>query len=1038
VQFPSFHKNPKQSFSLEQRLSFENAQESFEKAVEKGDSANNNLDKVGDLSVSQETGKEGTIDSSNLQNAITAIDTAAFEILKKTFQDAYKSDENTSSARARQALESFRAFALPIDIVDGQAKIDKYFQEYLTLFEKYNTIKTGQQRNMLSEEQNASTVPRDVQTWMTTKGYSILLKNDGDAIKKKLEGKVKRNGKPFDTAEFPNISLLEQTGKNPIVFETGIKDIRPITLDGNTVGLVILDGDGDLTKIDEHGISYVDSYSLEKNPQNPITTRGLLKGYRFGADGNKTTTDVGTEGLKPEEKEYKAGAKTFDGEKEQDNTPEAVKKREQENLPNTLRNIFQEILKNPEDPSSILQTLIPLVLAGDPKKIYDTLKTKFPVLPEIDDPEKAKLQANYQDFLASVIGIIPKTVQFFETGAISETALPKEQQKKALSLLATDLTGTQYEASQVPEITRIEIQAVDGNETLVVNIKDKGEIAFSATNVKFGGNTYEYQTGETKNPQIKTEVIDKIFSAPPTKPETDAPVATAPVAPPAPDAPAPATAEPAPADPTPEEPAPVAINTYEALPDSFMPEYLKSLYGRPYKAEEVDCMTSMRQTCEAFKSYYDSAGPGRTYSGYFETQRISPKSFEQWNFERGKTYLVAFDDIDGRTSHGGIVTMGTDGRLILSHASTNTVEIDGKIFLLDQEDAYISNREGGVDQETIKKERNAERQSKDGGWVLKRIDSKKPIVLSFGGTKYEINQDEIRIGSFISQDFESYLDSNPKYREYMYVEEIIPAPAPADAPAPAREGAPVEPPEEETEAPEEREIIPKKEDGSEFPSLTAEQVGAFRASVNIQKISFKRDFYAHYRFSGDFFALLNDTEKVEYLESNAKNVGFDGETFAFLSGLTEKKDDFLKIYIENLKFEYSIAVAQMIKNRSESLFTLYNDEYDKKFDNRKNGIITSLKLKTEDLKFVYIPEGGVNPSYIVELFVEPGIEDYGVPPKAIADELNRLMGTGVRAQEFTQKVAEISKYLEWKDEKVVVAIGVEIPNPPRKLRPPIS
>lgn len=516
MQFPSLHKRPKQSFSLEKRLSFENAQELFEATVE-GDS--NAIDKALQK-IRAEVVNDGKIEVGNLQASLAAIDTAAFETLKKTFQNAYKnSDENTASARARQAVESFRAFAPPIDIVDGQAKIETYFQEYLTLFEKYNTLKATDQRNMLDGD-NTSTIPPDVQTWMTTKGYSISLKNENDAIKKKLEGKVKRSGKPFDTAQFPNISLLEQTGKETLVFETGIKDIRPITLDGNTVGFVILDGDGDLTKIDEHGVSYVDSASLEQKKENIITTNGLLKGYRFGADGKKTTTEFGTEGLKPEEKEYKAGAKTFDGEKTQENTQEAVVKRERENLPNMLRSIFQDILKDPKGSSEILGTLIPLILAGDSKKTYNALKAKFPAFPEIDDAEKEKLQANYHDFLASVIGIIPKTVQFFPGGAISETALPKEKQKKAILLLANHLTGTQYEASQVPEITSIKIRAVDGNKTLVLKCKDKGEIAFSATNVKFGGSTYEYRTGENKNPQVKTEVIDKIFSTPQTTPET--------------------------------------------------------------------------------------------------------------------------------------------------------------------------------------------------------------------------------------------------------------------------------------------------------------------------------------------------------------------------------------------------------------------------------------------------------------------------------------------------------------------------------------
>ncbi len=236
--------------------------------------------------------EKGNIDASTLQNALTTIDTSAKKTIIEAFEMAYPQKSNFAEERANLFVKSVQASAPPLEMAGTTLNIQAYFKKYIDIFEEYENLKTSppNSRGMLEKKSNETCFPSEASEWAKNKGYRII--SDGDDVQQVLRGKKRSNGEDFNFERFQNMSVLQRLNKEPLIFETGIKEIFPVYgINKQIVGFTILDGDGDMSKFDDGGVQYIASDSLAKSTGTSATVQEQsLHTYGFSITGEKILT----------------------------------------------------------------------------------------------------------------------------------------------------------------------------------------------------------------------------------------------------------------------------------------------------------------------------------------------------------------------------------------------------------------------------------------------------------------------------------------------------------------------------------------------------------------------------------------------------------------------------------------------------------------------------------------------------------------------------------------------------------------------------
>ncbi len=305
-----------QNHFLEKRLIFTverspssdiaNVVKGFEQQVEKDASASvdGQLDKIkiGEEIIDLKQKDKG-VDATKYGLAIQKIDETAADTIISIFEKAYpgKLDSGSLSPketqRAVQFMEGVRMTApdpVPVAAETGKISpesVQKYFNAFLEVFKNYNTARVSTEdnaRRMLDQSDNIKNdkVPDAVKIYMEAQNMNLTLAEKGPCY---LRYESSISGKPV-----------------VIKYDTGIKDLRPIP-EG---GFILLDGDGDVSKFDEKGVSYVAVGT------NRVVTDGEYKTARFEG-GKRRTETTGTDaadGTPSSTKDGKfTGDKVFDG-----------------------------------------------------------------------------------------------------------------------------------------------------------------------------------------------------------------------------------------------------------------------------------------------------------------------------------------------------------------------------------------------------------------------------------------------------------------------------------------------------------------------------------------------------------------------------------------------------------------------------------------------------------------------------------------------------------------------------------------------------
>ncbi|MEI7511789.1 MAG: lytic murein transglycosylase [Candidatus Peregrinibacteria bacterium] len=515
-----------------------------------------------------------SINKSDFKNAIEAIDRAAFETLQETFKKMYPGMlvggqiPEAEMQGIRQSIQVIRASAPPEDLVkdDTQVDIDGYFQHYLHTFEKFNyansvglniSFDTGVvtgvgQRGALEHLPNVTRFNNnplrfpagenhDIANWAEKNNYALIA--DAAEVQQILAGKIRSNGEAFNFTRFPEMMVLQKAGQEPLVFETGIKEIAPVYGESQEVsGFTILDGDGHFSKFDGNGESYVESTALAnaltgKGTESVVYNRtgGGLLGYGFNDDGTKNQAEVGYEGLKGDAMDYEKGRGTFDGKTAEQKEKEAK---------DGYEKLLGDIKKDPEKARKIskkwLKEMFEILESenqnldqiGHLNEIFRAEEPTIPALPQITPEEKDKLKGYIPELLeisrmAISLGLsLKEDFELFPQKEITDKILSKKQQKEVVkNLLKNSGTGLEYpDAEKLPDITKMEIKqhaTASGSpeNVLVVTVQGGKTVQFGKDQVYLPGapapaGVPTADTGLNYNDQKAKDGLVGIFGTP--------------------------------------------------------------------------------------------------------------------------------------------------------------------------------------------------------------------------------------------------------------------------------------------------------------------------------------------------------------------------------------------------------------------------------------------------------------------------------------------------------------------------------------------
>jgi hypothetical protein len=242
-------------FALDQNQQTENLKNLFEKNLEKGSSQQ--LDDTFKLEVGKKTynlsqTNELKLNQETFKTVLEKIEESVYQTLKEYYLKKNKKKNLSLSDKTRiiQLMEGLRTTAPKIEKKETEINVKPYFNSYLEVFEKFDgQIKKGSE--IFKSKPNVNF-------------ENLSLENFNSEEKSLKIGKIKYEFENLTEGK-SKITYAKNGYLYELVFPSGIKMIKP-----SHNGFVVIDGDGDLSKFDKDGQSFIETKNLEKNKVSEI------------------------------------------------------------------------------------------------------------------------------------------------------------------------------------------------------------------------------------------------------------------------------------------------------------------------------------------------------------------------------------------------------------------------------------------------------------------------------------------------------------------------------------------------------------------------------------------------------------------------------------------------------------------------------------------------------------------------------------------------------------------------------------------------